>query len=88
MVHVRRDFPTRFLKLGKKSILKLVSHIAVEKFDAKKKMNWDFSDRCKKIKGFILAPLFKWCYTAPFLAVHGSLSLWYSGIRNRLHTFF
>jgi hypothetical protein len=29
MVHVRRDFPTRFLKLGKKSILKLVSHIAV-----------------------------------------------------------
>jgi hypothetical protein len=29
MVHTRRDFPTRFLKLGKKSILKLVSPTAV-----------------------------------------------------------
>jgi len=29
MVYARRDFPTRFLKLGKKLILKLVSHTAV-----------------------------------------------------------
>ena len=29
MVYARRDIPTRFLKLGKKLILKLVSHTAV-----------------------------------------------------------